>query len=668
MVCLNSLKRGLTWVLTLVALLSLLGLSPDSAWARLRRSASAVAQPQDAVIEIQSVKATPDGSGLIFEASRPFTGEDTRYFTMLKLPNPNRALLDIPNARLKNGPAVIPVQQGGIQQVELVENRSPFYSSVRAIVYMQDARALSRVQTAFEGSKLRLETGPPMASAQVAGKPPLPAPAAGKPTSSALQPPLPRAATGKAVPLPPTPAMNPAVVATQAPLPAQATPVTQGVPQANPIPVPPGASVIEDISVRDNSLQVSANHELRIKNRFTLQSPNRLVLDFEDAVLGSRALLQPIAVSSRDIRQIRVGQFDERTVRMVIETAEPDNFEVLYPEGARTALKITPYSGTSVTRLSARTELGYVDQVTLRREGGGTVVRLVSSVPLVHRMEKKEGRIQLELLNVAANPTVIGFDEKIYPELKRMRFEPLTASEPNSQFLIDLAADNVQVVPTLSDDKKTLELQLTHDLNDVVPLITNIGMASGGAGKAPYPARIVLDAGHGGKDKGANRNGVNEKDLNLSLALLVRQALVEKGFEVIMTRSTDEFLPLPTITAITNRNRPDLFISIHHNASTNPAVRGIETYWYTPQSRPLAEKIQRRSINAVGARDGGVKQAMFYVIHHTNVPAVLCEVGYVSNPAELEELQTMERKQKTARAIADGVVDYLKSRISAKAP
>lgn len=650
MVCLISLKRGLTLILAVMALL-VMAVMPQDSLARSKSPAKTAAQA-DQTLEIISVKANPDGSGLIFEANRPFNGEDTRYFTMLKLPNPNRALLDIPNARLKFGAAMVPINRNGIQQVELVQNQSRFYSSVRAIVYMQDAQALSRVQTAFEGNRLRLEAGPPQEVAAADPQPPVPAKT---PVSAHAQPPLPQTGVRQAVPLPPNPAINPAhgegkTVASNAP-----------------VPIPPGASVIEDIYVRDNSLQVHANREIRVKNRFTLQAPNRLVLDFEDAVLGSRALLQPISVSSRDIRQIRVGQFDESTVRLVIETPDPDNFEVMYPSGQRTELSISPYTGTSVTRLSAQTDLGHVNQVTLRRENGGTVLRLVSSVPLVHRFQKKEDQLQLELLNVAANPTVVGFDEKIYPELKGMRFEPLTANEPNSQFLVALADQNVRVTPTLSEDKKTLELLLTHDLDGVVPLITNIGMGAGGAGKAPFPARIVLDAGHGGKDQGASRQGVNEKDLNLSLALVVKEALEAKGFQVILTRNSDVFLPLPTITAITNKHKPDLFISIHHNASTNPAIHGIETYWYTPQSKPLAEKIQRRSINAVSARDGGVKRAMFYVIHHTNVPAVLCEVGYVSNPKELQDLQTWERKQKTARAIADGVVDYLKSRVSASA-
>jgi N-acetylmuramoyl-L-alanine amidase len=99
----------------------------------------------------------------------------------------------------------------------------------------------------------------------------------------------------------------------------------------------------------------------------------------------------------------------------------------------------------------------------------------------------------------------------------------------------------------------------------------------------------------------------------------------------------------------------------------NVATHGVETYFYTPQSIPLAKKVHAREIAAVRERDGGVKQARFYVIHHTDVPAILCEVGYVSNPGELSTLQSAERKSRTAQSIADGVVDYLQTRVSASA-
>ncbi|HEY9746310.1 MAG TPA: N-acetylmuramoyl-L-alanine amidase, partial [Oculatellaceae cyanobacterium] len=336
----------------------------------------------------------------------------------------------------------------------------------------------------------------------------------------------------------------------------------------------------------------------------------------------------------------------------------PERYEAIYTGSDHSLLTICPYSTNAITKLSANTRIGRVESIDLSRQNGTTVLRLEASAPIVHRFVKKDDRVVLDLLNATANPTPITVDSSKYPEVARMHLEPLMQGQPNSKLAITLASPNVRVTPSISENGKVLELTLAQEAGSI---------ALGAAGNAPFPARVVLDAGHGGKDLGANRDGVNEKDLNLTLAHMVREALEAKGIKVYMTRSTDVFLPLPEITAITNRIKPDLFISIHHNASVNPALHGIETYYYTPQSLALAKRVHARKINAVQAKDGGVKRAMFYVIHHTNVPAILCEVGYISNPDERNALQTYERRIKTARAIADGVVDYLKASVSAQA-
>ena len=176
----------------------------------------------------------------------------------------------------------------------------------------------------------------------------------------------------------------------------------------------------------------------------------------------------------------------------------------------------------------------------------------------------------------------------------------------------------------------------------------------------------MVDAGHGGKDQGASRSGVLEKNLNLKVALMLRDALKARGFQVYMTRDSDKFVPLPEISNYANSVNPALFVSVHHNASTNPALHGIETYYYTAHSRPFADKVHRKLVNSVSAQDRNVRRAMFYVVHHTRAPAILCEVGYVSNSWELGQLQTQERQQRTVNAIAEGVVEYLRSQMTAQ--
>lgn len=654
MVCLPRMKRLFSIALTLLMLAGSGVVDTNGAWARTRHQ-----DTQVNMLGIAGIRVNPDGSGLSFDATRPFTGNETRNFSVLKLPAPYRLVLDIPNTRLANAQKSYVVNQGGIERIELSETKSPFYSAVRATVYVQDNQTLARLTPEFEGKSLRLVGAQPIAMTpeQVA-------------STSFVKTPIAK----QTQPLPPV--AQPSVAMTrQAPTPTPSVAAKKDdVPTANVqtvlnAPVASDMAVVDDVYFRDHKLFIKAvsGAELRIKNRFTLTAPSRLVLDIENAVLKDRALLAPISTTSADIRQIRVGQFDDKTVRLVIEGNDPEQCEAIYYGGEKNLLAISPYSSTSITKLSANTRLGEVQSIDLKREGNNTIVRVTASTPMVHRFLKKDNRVVLDMLNTASHPTNIGFDAKQYPELERLRLEPLTEGQPNSKLAITLARPGSKVIPSISDDGKVLELQISVDeaaiASSAYPNLAGLGAA----GKAPFPARIVVDAGHGGKDHGAIRSGVNEKDLNLSLALMVRDALEAKGFKVYMTRSNDVFLPLPQITAITNQIQPDLFISIHHNASVNAAQHGIETYYYTPQSLAFAQKVHARKINAVGARDGGVKKAMFYVIHHTKVPAILCEVGYVSNPSELTELQGFDRKSKTARSIADGVVDYLKTRVSAQA-
>ena len=291
------------------------------------------------------------------------------------------------------------------------------------------------------------------------------------------------------------------------------------------------------------------------------------------------------------------------------------------------------------------------------RKQGETILRIVADRPMVQRLTRNNDLIYVDLLNLSANPSWVQYDPKEFPEFKYLKIDRLTANQPNSKLVVNLKDPQTEVRTEISEEGRVLELILTP------PTLT----AQSKNQKAPYPARIVIDAGHGGKDHGAIREGIREKDLNLSLALMVKQELEEKGFKVYMTRSTDEFLPLPQITAITNQIHPDLFISIHHNSSTNPGINGIETYYYHAQGIPLAKKVHAKIVNQVpNSPDRGVRQARFYVINHTQVPAILCEVGYVSNSAELRSLTTWERKKRTASAISEGVVEYVRSKVSAQ--
>jgi N-acetylmuramoyl-L-alanine amidase len=216
--------------------------------------------------------------------------------------------------------------------------------------------------------------------------------------------------------------------------------------------------------------------------------------------------------------------------------------------------------------------------------------------------------------------------------------------------------------------------------------------------------RIVIDPGHGGHDTGTiGPNGLEEKDLVLEVGRRLGKLLETRlGAEVVYTRKDDTFIPLETRTAIANQQRADLFISIHANSSHDSAARGVETYYLNFTSSPEALEVAARE-NAVSEksiyelqdlvkkiamkekieesrefagdvqeslhtglaaktpaiRNRGVKKAPFIVLIGANMPSILAEISFVSNPADEHRLVTSEYRQRIADSLYRGIAKYV---------
>jgi len=218
--------------------------------------------------------------------------------------------------------------------------------------------------------------------------------------------------------------------------------------------------------------------------------------------------------------------------------------------------------------------------------------------------------------------------------------------------------------------------------------------------------RIVIDPGHGGKDPGARGlRGTLEKDVNLEAGLELARLLKGAGvFDVKMTRQDDTFVPLETRSKIANAWHADLFVSLHSNASKNPQDSGFETYFLSekssdPQSQRLAEfensslsleakfrqhaevqlllgelskteyvnassefagLVSRQVSGQTSLSDRGVKQAGFYVLRGTHSPAILFEMGYLTNGKDEKDLRTESFRERLLRGLYAGILDYAK--------
>lgn len=181
--------------------------------------------------------------------------------------------------------------------------------------------------------------------------------------------------------------------------------------------------------------------------------------------------------------------------------------------------------------------------------------------------------------------------------------------------------------------------------------------------------KIFVDAGHGGSDPGAVGNDVTESYVNLSVAVQLAELLRDGGYQVKLYRSTNSENVLSGKSAdLTNRARTanewgaDYFISIHTNSSPNPAANGFEAYIYRlgNYAQPIAESIVNSFTSRLGSKNNGVRAANFAVLRQTRMPAVLLELGYLSNPTEALNLNSPAWQTAAAEAIYNGIYNYVK--------
>jgi N-acetylmuramoyl-L-alanine amidase len=167
---------------------------------------------------------------------------------------------------------------------------------------------------------------------------------------------------------------------------------------------------------------------------------------------------------------------------------------------------------------------------------------------------------------------------------------------------------------------------------------------------------IVIDPGHGGFDRGGiPHQRVPESMMNLDVAQRLKAILQASGYRVVMTRDSDVFIPLGTRVAIANSYRDAIFVCIHFNATPRSSASGIETYFYSSQSLPLASAIHYYVAGGAPSANRGVRRRGFYVLRNTRIPAVLVECGFLTNPTEAQYAQNSAYRQKLALEIAHGI-------------
>lgn len=378
-----------------------------------------------------------------------------------------------------------------------------------------------------------------------------------------------------------------------------------------------------------------------------LTNPARVVFDIPNSIVNSELKNKEFKVGEDSIR---IGQFEPNKVRIAITSVEAEKYIPVFSSDGQSIL-ITKSNSINNDELFSKTTdaTGYyvrkINPIT-------DEFIIVFNTPVVHSIQRNDSKLIINLYNAlryneqnfknSINQTNFGNAKiDLLPQVGLKLTVPL---EKDNLINCYLGADgrSVKIVTKGIKPKPAVCSQKTI----ILP-------------KCNGKKSVVLDAGHGGSDYGAIRCGINEKDITLDITKRVEAILLNKGINITVTRNIDTFVSLEGRTVITAKINPDIFVSIHVNSCVRPEITGIETHYYHPNSLNLAHIIHASLISNIKTNDRGLFKSKFYVINHTCVPAILVEIGFISNDRERAELVSEQRKQQTAQAIADGILKYL---------
>ena len=410
--------------------------------------------------------------------------------------------------------------------------------------------------------------------------------------------------------------------------------------------------------LKSGGLLVSGLGQMTATKLFALDNPRRVVIDLPNTFVDKKIRNKDLQLcpdgSCKDTAKI--GQFEYNKARIVVTTDNPEKYIPVYSPDSQSMLFINAdkLNHTTLASTVANIQKAYVKKVS----GKTSELILSFTAPVVHSIIRSDN-----------NLTVFMFNVKSYNEPDLIKTLNGTAYKSMTLSLLPQIGVKSEIRVTKDDiikidqsvDGKALRFTITSqgtvkDSKDEKPSETPVKPK-----KPPIKDKVVLDPGHGGTDYGAIREGINEKDLTLDMTQRVAAILKKKGYKTALTRTEDLYLGLQERCDFTEEENPEIFVSIHVNSAVATEPYGIETHYYHEPSKELAEVIQKHLVKEIDTKDRGVLKSKFYVINHTDVPAVLVETGFISNPSERAELITEKRKQETAKAIAEGIIEYLKA-------
>lgn len=354
-----------------------------------------------------------------------------------------------------------------------------------------------------------------------------------------------------------------------------------------------------------------------------LGHPDRLVIDIKDSRLAPEVTPR-LEVGEKLVRRVRVSQFQQ----------DPDVVRVVVDLGRRTGYNLDIRERELAVYFKPRLE-----QLAWEKQAGSTRVRLVSDGEVDYKVEY-------------AGPYRVAVD-----------IPSATSDLPGDTYQVgDGVIERILVKRDAEQDGLRVILELPYYLGHRVLTGAATGELVLEVDASPlYRRKVAVDPGHGGADPGARSDrGTLEKDINLDVALVLKQLLLDAGAVPLLTRETDIEVPLYDRPALANGQKADLFVSIHSNSFTDSTKFGTETYYYVTnaESKRLAEAIHREVVAELGTADRGVRMANFVVLRESTMPSALLELAFLSHPGDESLLRNPLTRRRAAQAILKGLLNF----------
>ncbi len=446
-----------------------------------------------------------------------------------------------------------------------------------------------------------------------------------------------------------------------------------------PLPIAPSQLQLRGIGNEANGLALAINGAPQIST-LRVNNPDRIILDLQSTEVIPRLHNSVFPVNRFGIKQVRVAQFQKSPAiaRLVfdLDGSEPTSWQSSFDQ-SRGVFLLRPMGGaTSVVTSATTNNSQAVNSNTatviegLVFNGYGQLV-IQANRPVSYRGS----------FDAASN--IYSFTIPTAGISSRLRRPVLGANSPIEQIRLNQVGGSVVVsVKTtagwqIQETNRTNPLEIPLQLHSVgriampiarnpnIPIANPTAQVNFNTGNENGRQLVMIDAGHGGVDVGATRNGNHEKDITLPMSFQLGRVLQQMGYAVAYTRTEDVEIDLEPRVKMAENANASVFVSIHVNAldASSSEVNGVETY-HAPGSslgNSLATLVHQQIIAGTGANDRGVRSARFYVVTKTSMPAILVETGFITNPSESSKLLNPNYQGRMVEAIARGVDQFLRS-------